>query len=90
MITFYYEINICKRGRVHTHICKNTKEKNKWLVHFFTRGNGYAWGEQQFRNADNPKKLPFEKYIHFIIKNKTQFILDDNTLILVRKKPTLP
>ena len=89
----FYEINIAHRGKVETHTFKTKKEKNDWLVNYFTQGDGRGWAIQRYHNyldnwgIERKKKMNFEKFVLRTVQNETRIILiSQNKIILIREK----
>lgn len=89
----YYEINIAYRGAVETIAPLTKKEKNDWLVNYFTQGDGRGWAIQRYHNyldnwgIERKKKMSFEKFILRTVRNEKRIILaSQNKIILIREK----
>ena len=88
-----YEINIAHRGAVNTITNLTKKEKNNFLVNYFTQGNGRVWGIGQYHlyldriGVEKKKKLSFEKFILKLLKDKKCIqVHSRNEIILIREK----
>lgn len=89
----YYEINVACRGAVETIFPLTQKEKNTWLVNYFTQGDGRSWAIQCYHNyldnwgIERKKKMSFEKFILRTLRNEKRIILaSQNKIILIREK----
>ena len=89
----YYEINVACRGAVETIAPVTKKEKNDWLVNYFTQGDGRGWAVQLYRNyldkwgVERKKKMDFEKFILRTVRNEKRIVLaSQNKIILIREK----
>lgn len=89
----YYEIHIACRGAVETISPLTEKEKNTWLVNYFTQGDGRSWAIQRYHyylynwGVERKKKMSFEKFILRTVRNETRIILaSQHKIILIRKK----
>ena len=89
----FYEINVACVGKVDTYIFKTKKEKNQWLVKYFTVGNGSNWGhrryehylEKEFKGRGRPKS--FESYILSLVKTLERIhIRVRHEIIIIREK----
>jgi hypothetical protein len=89
----YYEIHVAYRGAVETITLLTKKEKNTWLINYFTQGDGRSWAIQRYHayldslGIEQKKKMTFEKFISRTLKDKTRIILPfQNKIILIREK----
>jgi len=70
----YYEINIAYRGAVDTITPLTKKEKNAWLINYFTQGDGRSWATQRYHayldslGIEQKKKITFEKFRTKVLK----------------------
>jgi hypothetical protein len=89
----YYEINIAYRGAVETITPLTKKEKNVWLLYYFTQGDGRSWALQRYRDylerwgVDRKVKMTFEKFVFRTLKDENKIVLTgQNKIILIREK----
>ena len=89
----YYEISISNRGLHETHVFKNKRAKNKWLVEYLVYGEGSTWGRTAYVKHLKEKALagkppvPIERYILNLVKDRLSIILtQQNKIIIIREK----
>ena len=82
-----FEINIVNNFQVETYLLKNEKAKNKFLVEYFTNGEGRGYGREWYQDYCNAcdKPLAFKKFILNKVKDLKSIRLR-NYLILIRYK----
>ena len=87
----YYEIHLGKHGKVESHIFTTKKEKDLWLVDYFTYGQGSTWGRKQYehylagRARLGQKAVHYDKFILAFVREAVT-IHTDYTVIIIRKK----
>lgn len=82
-----FEINIVNNFQVETYLLKNERAKNKFLVEYFTNGEGRLYGREWYQDYCGAcsKPLTFKKFILNKVKDLKSIRLR-SYLILIRNK----
>ena len=89
----YFEIKVCSNGTMETHIAKNKKEKNLWLMEYFTQGNARSWSlrkyEHYVQECMYAKKKPqtLNRYIRSLVVHASKIVMKTrNEIIFIFEK----
>ena len=87
---YYYLINVCENGTVQTVRCESWKEKEQWLIEYFSSTEKWwAWDKYSEYAGGT---ITFEKFIKMLIKrnsntsNQTFYIRKGKAIIIQRKE----
>lgn len=94
---FYYEINIFTNGKREIVNCLSEKEKNYWLITYFTLGAERFWAYDRYQEyvEERAKKekwaVSFEKFIKRFVKSHKDkdiqsFLIRPHYIIIIIKK----
>ena len=84
----YFEVSIANRSLLERHTFPNKRKMDKWLVEYFTTGNGSYIGKLKYLDyastTDNP--LPLKKFVQkYIVDGLKNLKIYDKIMIIMEK-----
>ena len=84
----YFEVSIANRGSMERHTFPSKRKMDKWLVEYFTTGDGSYIGKLKYidytNSTDNP--MPLKKFVKkYIVNGLKNLKIYDKFMIILEK-----